>query len=145
MSTGMILNSCRNPLRVYGVICVGVALLRCVDVAAATLLVMNPGYVSEDANVEGRAAFAERIAKVRRGMSEAEARSILGEPDDVRTAGEPAVPDHAKSSLAYGTIRHQGLGTLGEVIIGDDGRVLFINGGTGVPPAAGLGDEKRLR
>ena len=94
-----------------------------------------------------RQEFANAMASVSKGMTVAEVRRILGDPDDVRTEYDPGGirMRRTKEIWCYGTHGHLTFPTLGCVYIDEDGQALYIYGGGDAPPAPTILDERTLR
>ncbi|HWB60294.1 MAG TPA: hypothetical protein VG733_12440, partial [Chthoniobacteraceae bacterium] len=93
-----------------------------------------------------RAVFARNMGKVTEGMPAADVEKLLGKPDDIRTDTDPGGIDWAGTTeiWRYGTDGHLTFPTLGSVFM-SDGKVQYVFGGSGTPPAAGMFDEAELR
>ena len=89
-----------------------------------------------------RLEFAKLIAKARDAESKGSVLELLGKPDDVRRAPDP-VPYPADEIWCYGTDGHCTFATLGEVCF-RDGRVNWVAGGRGQPPAINTINEDEL-
>jgi hypothetical protein len=98
-------------------------------------------------DVKTRQGFVGRLSTIRPGMSAREVRSLLGEPDDVRTRLDPDgwIGSPAKEAWCYGTHGHLTLPTLGSVEIDRNGSVVHVDGGRKEAPPAGLIQEEELR
>ena len=87
-----------------------------------------------------RRTFAGALATIRPGMTEREVLRVLGPSDDVRTQTDPGGLRTADTSkvLRYGTTGHLSCATLGQVYMNSAGRVRYVFGGRGTPPAPEL-------
>ncbi|MBA3540333.1 MAG: hypothetical protein H0T79_12025 [Deltaproteobacteria bacterium] len=92
-----------------------------------------------------RAEYAKAFATIKPGMTGALVKQRLGAPDDIKTARDPGGIAAARTTEVWrwGTRAHLAFGTLGTVHIQADGKVQYVFGGTGTPPAAQ--DEAELR
>ncbi len=113
--------------------------------AVALAILTMPAYAGP--GERDRHEFSQTLRTVHIGMSEAAARKILGEPDDLRTHEDPSVVIGGfalREVWCYGTAAPLAFPTLGQVGIGADGTVRFVRGGGGTPPR-GLIEEPELR
>jgi len=94
-----------------------------------------------------RGTFAAAMARVRIGMTASEVVALIGKADDVWSAPDPKVTDlvGAHDIWRYGTNGPDTFATLGKVVIDDNGKVLYVSGGFGSPPARGMFNEGQLR
>src|SRR5262245_9167847 len=99
----------------------------------ALVMMAAPPPAEEAAAPPSRAQFARLLAKVRPGMGAAEARKIVGPPDDIRTAHDPGgiVTTGTDEMWGYGTRAHLGFATLGTIYIKADRTVQYVEGGKG--------------
>ena len=83
----------------------------------------------DESPYRSRRGFARALAKLKAGMPAAEARHILGEPDDVRTSRDGKISTtRTKEIWRYGTNGHLTLPTLGSVYIDKNDQVQYVYG-----------------
>ncbi|MEZ0230559.1 MAG: hypothetical protein ACAI25_18200 [Planctomycetota bacterium] len=114
--------------------------------SAALILTLSAGIAAgfargDDDPRMDRHAFAKALAGIREGMTEKDVEGRLGKPGEtiewpgsppgVKTT--PAVTGERKT-LCYGTAGARSFPTLGQVVL-ENGKVLFVYGGRGEPPA----------
>ena len=101
------------------------------------------GGSAADASGRSRADFARLLAGLKVGTPAADARKLLGPPDDVRGELDPGGlrTSRTREVWRYGTDRHLGTATLGQVYIDEQGRVQYVFGGKGTPPVGFADDE----
>jgi WD40 repeat protein len=78
------------------------------------------------------------------GMSLAQVRALLGDPDDVITPADDRYLQAGEQIWCYGTDGHGTLPTLGKVCF-RSGQATWVQGGQGSPPRRGLFHEPELR
>ncbi len=118
--------------------------------AAASTVPRTSGAVKTEPveNVRrSRSVFAKKMARVKVGMTAEAARTILGEPDDMRTHRDPGgiTASRTRHVWRFGTLGHLTFATLGQVHIDDDGKVQYVFGGKDAPPPKELLAERTLR
>jgi hypothetical protein len=84
-----------------------------------------------------RAEFAKALATIQPGSRAADARALLGPPDDVRTAHDPGGITAARTVEVWrwGAREHLAFGTLGTIHVKADGTIQYVFGGRGAPPS----------
>jgi len=89
--------------------------------------------------------FAAAMATLTPGLPSDQVVALLGQPDDIRTPYDPGGIQTSRTTeiWAYGTDAHLSFPTLGSVYL-DHGKVQYVNGGRGMPPAPALFDEADL-
>lgn len=94
-----------------------------------------------------RRAFAARMDRIEPGMSARQARTILGEPDDVRTDRDPGGITTARTRAiwGYGADGHLDFPVLGQVFIDTGDRVQYVYGRGPVSPALGVAEPELRR
>ncbi len=101
---------------------------------------------AEERKLRDRAQFAGLLARIVPGKTDKEqVRALLGEPDDIETEFDPGGITAARTVeiWRYGTAGHLTFPTLGSVHLQADGKVQYVFGGKGAPPAGF--DERELR
>jgi hypothetical protein len=101
----------------------------------------------EDRPTQDRAQFAALLARIKPGMKASAVRALLGAPGDVQTERDPGGINLTEVAeiWRYGTAGHLTCGTLGSVYLTPSGRVKYVYGGRGKPPARALIAEPALR
>jgi hypothetical protein len=96
---------------------------------------------------QSREEFAAAFARIKEGMPAEEVRTLLGEPDDIRTQNDPGGISltGTREIWGYGTDRHLGFATLGTVTIDSAHHVQYFKGTKGAHELVAQFGEIELR
>jgi hypothetical protein len=100
---------------------------------------------ADETSLRSRQQFAQAMNKIKKPISAAEIRALLGAPDDTWGEGDRNHCSRGQKAIwRYGTSGHTSLATLAEVWIDHQGHGLAVFG-YGTPPAEDVIAEKELR